>query len=127
MHPAKGLRAWDAAALLESEVRAAVEKFASRAKYGLVSQLVDAANSIGANIAEGSAQLTAAAKINFYDHALCSSAETAHHLREAFDAKLLSSKTFRRLDELASVTYKLIAALIRRETARIKDKPRVRR
>ena len=117
MHPAKGLRAWDAARLLASEVRAAVSKFPSGAKYGIAEQLIDAVGSIGANIAEGSAQATTAAKLNFYHHALCSTSEVAHHLRETFDAKLLPVKTYRRLDELTSVTHKLIAALIRREQA----------
>jgi four helix bundle protein len=113
MHPARGLRAYDAAALLSEEVRAAIARFPSGARYDLVDQLSRAVRSIGANIAEGSVQGTVPERLRFFRIALRSASETLHHLNDCNNAGLLQQKKHLQLADRASVTHAILSALIR--------------
>jgi four helix bundle protein len=115
MHPARGLRAWEAASLLADEVRTAVARFPKGNRYGVVDQLVRAAGSIGANIAEGSARRSKSDRLNFYGMARSSASETLHHLKDCRDADLLDRKTYWQLENRTAITHMLVAALIRQQ------------
>jgi four helix bundle protein len=65
-------------------------------------QIVRAADSIGANIAEGSGRGTAKDNCRFIQVARGSLYETAHFLRRAFTRRLLSTAQVKRLQPLVS-------------------------
>lgn len=114
MHPARGLKAWEAADLLADEVRAAVANFPRGRSYRLRDQLCAAADSIAANISEGSAGQSIPERLRFYRSALASAQETLTFLKRARGAKLMDSRTYFRLANRTTVTHSMIAALIRR-------------
>jgi four helix bundle protein len=67
MHPARGLKAWDAADRLADEVRAAIDKVRrGRQRYKLIDQLCRAADAISLHISEGSGRKTVADQVHFY-------------------------------------------------------------
>ena len=113
VHPAGGIRAWEAASLLADEVRAEARRIPYGARYGLVDQLVRAADAISANIAEGSGRKTVPDRLTFFHTALSSARETLTHLTRCFKAKLFNLRTYRRLTNRARVTHSMLAALIR--------------
>src|SRR5687768_7499207 len=97
VHPARGIKAWEAADLLADEVRAAVARFPSGRSYRLREQLVSAADSIAANISEGSAGQSIPERLRFYRSALASAQETLTFLKRAWGAKLLDRGEYFRL------------------------------
>lgn len=114
MHPANGLKAWDAADLLADEVRAAVTRFPRGSAFGIAKQLCASADSIAANIAEGSGRKTGPDQVHFYHTGLASTKETLNHLKRARGARLMDDRTYYRLTNRAAVTHSLLSALIRK-------------
>ena len=126
MHPAKGLKAWEAANLLADEVRATVERFPRGRAYRLRNQLTAAADSISANIAEGSAGQSIPERLRFYRSGLASAQETITFIKRARAASLMGQRTYFRLTNRANVTHSLTSALIRRlerDNARYRRSP----
>jgi four helix bundle protein len=114
MHPARGLKAWEAADKLANEVREAVERFPFKRSYGLAGQLCRAADSVAANIAEGSGRKTKSDQVHFYRIGLASAQETMNSLKRARGAKLMDDRVYYRLANRAFVTHALLSALIRK-------------
>jgi four helix bundle protein len=114
VHPARGLKAWEAADLLADEIRAAVACFPRGRRFGIASQLVRAADSIGANISEGCGRQTVPDQIRFYNTGISSAQETLNFLKRARKANLLDPRTYFRLTNRTTVTYSLLSALIRK-------------
>jgi len=114
MHPARGLRVWEAASELADDVRHTVSRLPRGQRYKLVDQLVRAADSIAATIAEGSGRKTVADQLNYYHMALASTSETLNHLKRCLSASLLSRRVYHRLANHASVTHRMLSRLIRK-------------
>ena len=114
-----GLRVADAARRLAEEVIVAVEE-CPRHDHGKVrAQLAAAANSVGANIAEGCGRDTPAEQLRYFRMARGSLDEVRHHLRVCVGTGLLSQKAFQHLWNLATVTRRMLCALI----VRLERKP----
>ena len=96
------------------EVRAAVARFPSGRRYRLCDQLVSAADSIAANISEGSAGQSIPERLRFYRIALGSAQETLTFLKRARNAKLMDTREYFRLRNLTAVTHSMLEALIRK-------------
>jgi len=114
VHPARGLKAWEAADLLADEVRAALARAPTGRRYRLCDQLGRAADSISANISEGAGRPTVPDRLRFYYMGLSSAKETLNFLKRARAAKLLDDRTYFQLTNRTSVTHSLLSALIRK-------------
>ena len=66
--------------------------------YGLTSQIRRAANSIGANIAEGYGRKHQKDKLNFYFYARGSANETFHHLLYGYKIGYFKDEDFKTLE-----------------------------
>jgi len=113
MHPARGLKAWEAADLLADEVREAVGHLPSRRNYGLITQLVRSADAISANISEGSERRTTGEKLRCFNIGLCEANETLNHLKRAKRARIIGVRKYLHLANRTAVTHSLLSALIR--------------
>ena len=113
MHPAKGLKAFEAAALLADEVRTVASRFPSGRLHRLPNQLCSAADSIGANLAEGSAKESPKERARSFQIALGSAKETLHFIHRARQARLMDDRSFFPLLNRAKVTHSMIASLLR--------------
>jgi four helix bundle protein len=80
-------------------------------------QLVGAADSIPANISEGSGRQTVPDQVRFYNTSLTSAQETLNHLKRSRRARLIDTKTSHRFANRTTVIYDMINALIRRVQA----------
>jgi four helix bundle protein len=85
-----------------------------RAPSKLRAQLVEAARSVGANIAEGWGRGTTAEKLRFSRMANGSLEESQEHLRECINTHLIDRKTFYKAWNLSVATARMLAALITR-------------
>ena len=81
----KQLKAWQAARRLVVDVYAIADRLPQEERFGLASQLKRSANSIGANIAEGSGRPMPRDRAQFLGYAIASADETEHHLVVAID------------------------------------------
>jgi four helix bundle protein len=97
--------------LLADEVRAALRRWPQ--SNDLVDQLTRSADSISARISEGSGRETVPDRKHYYVMARSSTSETLNHLKRARAARLIDQRKFYRLTDRATVTYSLVAALIR--------------
>lgn len=83
------------------------------ASYVIVSQLIRAAMSIGANIVEGSAASSKKDFINFYNTALKSAVETKYWLRSLVDSGLASVSQVEQLlaevEELSNILGSIVS------------------
>ena len=98
-----------------------VVQWESFAKYRVGGQLVDAADSIGANIAEGSGRGTFKDNCHFARTARGSFLETRHFLRRAFRRSLLSEEQIAQLQPIVSELGPRLNAYIRSLAQRAKD------
>jgi four helix bundle protein len=110
----RDLRVWDAACILALQVRRASTAGAGGEGGDLWRQARRAADSVGANIAEGSGRPTVADRRRFFAIAMGSLRETQHHLRMCRDYDLLTDRDYQRLAGLASVTRRMLDALTKR-------------
>lgn len=74
------LPVWKNALKVSKKIYKMTSKLPKKEDYGLTSQLRRAANSIGANIAEGFGRKKKLEKVQFYSYSIGSSHETIHHL-----------------------------------------------
>ncbi|MDE3054193.1 MAG: four helix bundle protein [Gemmatimonadota bacterium] len=108
----RDLRVWDAARLLAVEVQRAATGARARETADLWAQTRRAAESVGANIAEGCGRSTTPDRRRFFVIALGSVRETQHHLRLCRDYELIPEPQFLRLVGLAGVTRRMLESLI---------------
>ncbi len=94
------------------EVQKAVSGPRPREAAELWAQTRSAAESIGANIAEGCGRSTTPDRRRFFVIALGSVRETQHHLRLCRDYELITESQFLRLIGLAGVTRRMLESLI---------------
>lgn len=113
----RDLRVWDAARRLALEVRRAADAARGVGDGELWSQARRAADSVGANIAEGCGRPTPADRRRFFAIGVASLRETQHHLRTCYDYELLSEQDYQRLAGLAAVTRRMLEALSNRISA----------
>ena len=74
------LEVWKEAIEVSKEVYSLTSKYPSEEKFGLVSQLRRASNSISANLAEGTSRITKKDKAHFTVIAYSSTMEVLNHL-----------------------------------------------
>ncbi len=110
----RDLRVWDAACVLAAEVRRASNASAARQAADLWRQARRAADSVGANIAEGCGRPTIADRRRFFAISAGSLRETQHHLRLCRDYNMITDRDYQRLAGLASVTRRMLEALMKR-------------
>jgi four helix bundle protein len=110
----RDLTAYRLAAELADEIHEAVARWPSFARWTLGLQLVRAADSIGANIAEASGRWHEADKRHLFIVARGSLYETEHWLLRARTRSLLAARTDEKLEELA----RTINGLIKKPTPR---------
>jgi four helix bundle protein len=111
VHPGRGLKAWEAANMLAEDVRNAL-KVVPRREFRLADQLTRSADAIAAIISEGCGRRTVPDQLRYYRMAQSETNETQTHLRRA-RGRLLDLGTFYRLSNRATVTYRLIGALMK--------------
>jgi four helix bundle protein len=104
MQDFKKLLVWQAAHRLRLEVRRVFESCDSRRDFGLRSQTIRAASSIGANIAEGCGKESGLELARFGEIALSSAKEVEDHLLEARVIRLIVASDYQ---SLASATEEL--------------------
>jgi four helix bundle protein len=97
--------------MLAREVRRAAAESHGDGAGALWGQARRAADSVGANIAEGCGRPTAADRRKYIAIAVGSLRETQHHLRICCDAGLVREPEYLRLTGLASVTRRMLQSL----------------
>jgi four helix bundle protein len=85
------LEVWQDARKLTVEMYRLTEKFPEKEKFGLTNQLRRASVSVGANIAEGAARLSAKEQAHYSAIAYGSLMETMSHLITSFDLFFISN------------------------------------
>jgi four helix bundle protein len=122
MRDFRQLHIWQKAHRLALDVHLVVEPIPARRYVGLRSQLLRAAASVPANIAEGCAKATHAELARFSEIALGSLTELDNHLLFARDAGVIGaachSELAPRVDELRRMLYAFIRSLRSRTTLR---------
>jgi four helix bundle protein len=108
----RDLRVWDAARIPAVEVRRVAAGAPGRNASELWSQTRSAAESVGANIAEGCGRTTTPDRRRCFTIALGSLRETQHHLRICRNYELITDPQFLRLIGLAGVTRRMLEKLI---------------
>jgi len=108
------LKVLEAARLYALAVIKLVRGFPRRAPSKLRAQLVEAARSVGANIAEGWGRGTPAEKLHFSRMANGSLEESQEHLKECVNTHLIERKAFYRPWNLSMVTARMLASMIAR-------------
>lgn len=84
-YPFEKLEVWQLSRKFRKEIYYVVNKFPKEELFGLTSQLKRSASSIGDNISEGSARLSAKDRAHFFVIAYSSAIETVNHLIGALD------------------------------------------
>ncbi len=105
---------WGAACLLAGAVRRAAQDAEPGRATDLWRQARRAADSIGANIAEGAGRRTPEDRLRYFGIAAGSIRETQHHLRLCRNYELIPGPEYLRLIGLTSVTRRMLDALMRR-------------
>lgn len=112
MSKAEGLRVYHGARDLADQVIAALSKVRRRMPGDLRSQLESAANSIGANIAEGMGRGTRDDTLRYLRNARSSLDETRHHLRVCSKGEFIDRKTFFALWNRSSALQPMLSNLM---------------
>ena len=113
MQDVKKLRVWHLAQELSVEVIDALSQRAVRRVPGIRSQAVRAANSVGANLAEGCARPSRAEFLRFVGIAIGSANELESHLGLARRARILSTATHTHLLERLNLVRRMLISLMR--------------
>ena len=98
------LEVWRESIKLSKEVYKITSKFPDEEKYGLISQIRRATNSIGANLAEGTSRISNKDKAHFTTMAYSSTMEVLNHL---IISKELNFITNEKYFELRDIIYKI--------------------
>ncbi|UCC11158.1 MAG: four helix bundle protein [candidate division WOR-3 bacterium] len=88
----RDLVVWKLASEFSKVIASLIKKFPDRERYALSDDLLRAARSIPANIAEGWGRWNVKEKIQFYNIANASAEECANHLIEAVNNKYLDEE-----------------------------------
>ena len=108
---------WQLSSQLSKEIAQIVKTFPKSEKYELADDLLRAARSIPANIAEGFGRFHFAEKIQFYNIAKGSTTETQNHLVESYNNEYISDKVekgyLRRYHVVEVKLNNLIASTVR--------------
>jgi four helix bundle protein len=107
------LNIWKKGFELLMKIYAITATFPKEEKYGLTSQLRDAANSVIANIAEAQGRYYFADKVRVLYISRGECHETRSHLRVAMGLKFINKKMFNYLDEEYEGLSKGISSYIR--------------
>ncbi|MEI7735929.1 MAG: four helix bundle protein [Ferruginibacter sp.] len=94
------LEVWQDARKLTVEMYRLTEKFPEKEKFGLTNQLRRASVSVGANIAEGAARLSAKEQAHFSAISYSSLMETMSHLITSFDLSFISNDELEKMRNL---------------------------
>ena len=113
----KDLDAWKLARTLRILIYVLVKKLPAEERFALNSQIRRAAQSIGANIAEGFGRYSYQENIQFCRQARGSAYEVRDHLVTAGDAKFISEAEYTEADTLAQRVIQVLNGYIR-ETAK---------
>lgn len=93
------LKVWQDAVQLSKEVYTITSTFPSDEKFGLVSQIRRATNSIAANLAEGTARITNKDKAHFTTIAFSTTMEVLNHIILSKELKFISEEKYLELRE----------------------------
>jgi four helix bundle protein len=111
--PHKKLDAWTSAIDLAQLVYKTTDRFPSRERYGLSSQIRRAAVSIPSNIAEGAARHSKKEFLQFLHIAKGSLSELDTHMELAKRLEYLGQTEWQTLNELLERVDKMLSGLIR--------------
>jgi four helix bundle protein len=120
----KDLLVWKLARELRILVYSLLKSLPVEERYALSSQLRRAAQSIGANIAEGFGRYSYQENIQFSRQARGSAYEVRDHLVTALDAGFITSQQCSDADELAQRVIQSLNGYIRATTQRLADSKR---
>ncbi|MBI3331499.1 four helix bundle protein [Candidatus Peregrinibacteria bacterium] len=116
------LVAWQEAHRLSLFVYELTAQFPEREKYGVTDQMRRAANSVGANIAEGSSRRTVKDQNSFYINARSSLVEVDNFAELVHDLKYINDDQYRQLLEKINKVGYLIFRLLNRNSQPIPPK-----
>ncbi|MBN9482969.1 MAG: hypothetical protein BGO70_01885 [Bacteroidetes bacterium 43-93] len=108
----KDLQCWQEARILRQQITATAKKFPAEEKYLLQQQMIRAARSVTATIAEGYGRFTYADTRHFFIEARGSVAELLDHLTVAEDDQYLLSEQLTKLEVQCEKVFKLINGYI---------------
>jgi four helix bundle protein len=117
----RDLVVWQLASEFSAEIYRLVQTFPQRERYSLSDDLLRAARSIPANIAEGWGRRFPKEKISFYNIANGSAEECINHLIEAKNVKYIDESTYERLQKRAHVIAVKLTNLITSTRKRLKS------
>lgn len=106
------LDVWKKARELKKEVETLAKTFPLQEKYRLTDQLIRAARSINANIAEGHGRFTYKDQLHFCVQARGSLSETLNHLIDAFDSGYIIAEQLKHFKATVDETGKLLNGYI---------------
>lgn len=109
-YPFEKLDVWQLARKFRKDMYGLVNQFPREEQFGLTSQIKRSASSIGDNIAEGSARLTAKDRAHFLVIAYSSAIETVNHLIGSWDLAYIKEEEYLTLrNKLEEITNKINA------------------
>ena len=120
----KDLVVWKLARELRVQVYALVKKFPPEERYALNTQMRRAAQSIGANIAEGFGRYSYRENIQYCRQARGSAFEVRDHLVTAVDAAFITKDEYAQSDALAQRVIQTINGYIRSTNSRLAESKR---
>ena len=116
----KTLIVWQKARELTQDIYKVSANFPPYEAYATKSQIVRAAGSIGANIAEGNGQLYKKKQITFLNNALGSASELRHWLVVALDNGYISEEEYNKLEQQTIEIIKMLLGYIRKLQEQVK-------
>ena len=117
----KDLLVWKLARELRVQMYALVKKFSPEERYALNTQMRRAAQSIGANIAEGFGRYSYRENIQYCRQARGSAFEVRDHLVTAVDAAFITKEEYAQSDALAQRVIQTLNGYIRSTTTRLTE------
>jgi four helix bundle protein len=117
----KDLLVWKLARELRVQIYALVTKFPPEERYALNTQMRRAAQSIGANIAEGFGRYSYRENIQYCRQARGSAFEVRDHLVTAVDAAFITKDEYAESDALAQRVIQTINGYIRSTNSRLAE------
>ncbi|KPJ72260.1 hypothetical protein AMJ52_06930 [candidate division TA06 bacterium DG_78] len=117
----RDLIVWQLASEFSKNISELVKTFPGREKYVLTNDLLRAARSIPANIAEGWGRLFPKEKISFYNIANGSVEESSNHLIEAYNNGYIDDRTNKLYQKRLHILAVKITNLITSTRKRIKS------
>ncbi len=114
-----GLRAWQQARALTSDIYQLSQSFPPEEKFGLTSQMRRSSISVAGNIAEGFSRNGIKDKCQFYSIALGSLTETLSHAYIACDLGYIKQPELQQLEPKVIELHKMINGLIKSARSRM--------